>query len=229
MPTCEDLKLDIEELQKFLNDAQRQRVRDFLSVQLRKLQTELTSLIEEQATQPCEADVTPVAPVKPSIPKGRYTKEITTYGWDQSDAFMKIYVSDLKGVQNLNKENISLECSKNGFKLKIQDLDGKDVMLQISNLFDEIIPSESKHKVKTDTVLVMLKKQEKGKTWAYVTQQEKKTKEKKTPKMDENADPQDSLMNMMKQMYEDGDDEMKRTISKAWYESRNKNPAAMDL
>lgn len=42
------------------------------------------------------------------------------------------------------------------------------------------------------------------------------------PKVDEHADPQESLMNMMKQMYEDGDDEMKRSIRKAWYESQNK-------
>jgi calcyclin binding protein len=42
------------------------------------------------------------------------------------------------------------------------------------------------------------------------------------PKMDENADPQDGLMSLMKKMYEDGDDEMKRTISKAFTESREK-------
>lgn len=42
------------------------------------------------------------------------------------------------------------------------------------------------------------------------------------PKVDDNADPNDSLMTMMKQMYDDGDDEMKRTIAKAWSESRNK-------
>jgi len=29
-------------------------------------------------------------------------------------------------------------------------------------------------------------------------------------------------MNMMKKMYDDGDDEMKRTIAKAWTESRDK-------
>jgi hypothetical protein len=33
------------------------------------------------------------------------------------------------------------------------------------------------------------------------------------PKVDENADPNDSLMTMMKQMYDEGDDEMKRTIT----------------
>ena len=33
---------------------------------------------------------------------------------------------------------------------------------------------------------------------------------------DKNADPQASLMNMMKQMYNDGDDNMKKTIAEAW-------------
>ena len=37
-------------------------------------------------------------------------------------------------------------------------------------------------------------------------------------------------MDMLKKMYDDGDDEMKRTIAKAWSESRNKTGAnAMDL
>lgn len=40
--------------------------------------------------------------------------------------------------------------------------------------------------------------------------------------LDKDTDPNDSLMSMMKQMYEDGDDEMKRTIAKAWTESREK-------
>lgn len=29
-------------------------------------------------------------------------------------------------------------------------------------------------------------------------------------------DPQESLMNMMKKLYQDGDDEMKKTIAQAW-------------
>jgi hypothetical protein len=42
------------------------------------------------------------------------------------------------------------------------------------------------------------------------------------PKMDDKKDPNDSLMDLMKNMYETGDDEMKRTIAKAWTESREK-------
>ena len=35
-------------------------------------------------------------------------------------------------------------------------------------------------------------------------------------------DPNQGLMDMMKKMYDEGDDEMKRTINKAWSESRSK-------
>jgi len=43
-----------------------------------------------------------------------------------------------------------------------------------------------------------------------------------TPKLDEKKDPNEGLMDLLKQMYEDGDDEMKRTIAKSWCESRSK-------
>lgn len=35
-------------------------------------------------------------------------------------------------------------------------------------------------------------------------------------------DPQASLMNMMKKMYEEGDQNMKRTIAEAWTKSQDK-------
>ena len=41
-----------------------------------------------------------------------------------------------------------------------------------------------------------------------------------TPKADE--DPSAGIMNLMKKMYDDGDDDMKRTIAKAWTESQDK-------
>ena len=44
------------------------------------------------------------------------------------------------------------------------------------------------------------------------------SEEKKT----ENDDPSASIMNLMKKMYDEGDDDMKRTIAKAWTESREK-------
>ena len=37
-------------------------------------------------------------------------------------------------------------------------------------------------------------------------------------------DPSAALMNLMKKMYNEGDDNMKRTIAKSWYEAQNKKP-----
>lgn len=42
------------------------------------------------------------------------------------------------------------------------------------------------------------------------------------PKMDDDKDPNDSLMEMMKKMYDEGDDDMKRTIAQAWTQSKDK-------
>ena len=67
---------------------------------------------------------------------------------------------------------------------------------------------------------VFLAKAERGR-WAGLKPAEPA---KSVPKMDDNADPSAGLMSMMKQMYDDGDDDMKRTIAKAWTESRDKNP-----
>lgn len=51
----------------------------------------------------------------------------------------------------------------------------------------------------------------------------------KDKKEDKDANPGDSLMNMMKKMYEEGDDNMKRTIAEAWSKSQNKKPGDMGM
>ena len=42
------------------------------------------------------------------------------------------------------------------------------------------------------------------------------------PDASKSKDPSAGLMDMMKKMYEEGDDEMKRTIAKAWTEGQDK-------
>jgi calcyclin binding protein len=77
-------------------------------------------------------------------------------------------------------------------------------------------------------IALFLRKIDTNKNWSHVTEQEKKITEKSMPKMDDAADPQEGLMSMMKKMYEEGDDEMKRTISKAFTESREKQGRGVD-
>ena len=47
--------------------------------------------------------------------------------------------------------------------------------------------------------------------------------------MDQSDDPNASLMNMLKNMYEEGDDEMKRSLQKAFYESQNKKEGGFGM
>jgi calcyclin binding protein len=79
----------------------------------------------------------------------------------------------------------------------------------------------------------MLAKTSSGKKWEHLTAADGAAAKSKIkpPSVDERADPSASLMQMMKQMYDDGDDDMKRTIAKAWSESRDKNqgPSPLDL
>lgn len=47
--------------------------------------------------------------------------------------------------------------------------------------------------------------------------------------MDDSADPSDGLMSMLKKIYDEGDDDMKRTINKAWSESQEKKMQGEDM
>lgn len=81
----------------------------------------------------------------------------------------------------------------------------------------------------TDLVVIFLAKAVPGKKWGFVTAAEKAAHDKKNapPKFDDGGDddkdPTKGIMSMMKKMYDEGDDDMKRTIAKAWTESQNKS------
>ncbi|CAG2119506.1 unnamed protein product, partial [Medioppia subpectinata] len=63
-----------------------------------------------------------------------------------------------------------------------------------------------------------------------LTEKANKFKEALEEKDEEmSGDPSAGLMRLMKQMYNEGDDDMKRTIAKSWYESRNKNSSEIDM
>ncbi|VDO05669.1 unnamed protein product [Haemonchus placei] len=207
---------------------------------------------------------------KPSTPSSLPTVKVTNYGWDESDKFVKVYIT-LQGVQNANPSSIQHSFTNTGYDIAVSDHGGKNYVMTMKGLRDEIIPESSQLKVnvqitrdfstildflvliiispifgiifaffvrneiihsclwssfqvKTDMLLVMMKKKNEGKKWEELTKLEYDQKQKRKPKFDDKLDddPQASLMNMMKQMYEEGDDEMKRTIRKAWHEGQTK-------
>lgn len=83
----------------------------------------------------------------------------------------------------------------------------------------------------SDNVIVYLAKSKVGETWSHLTGAEKKVTEKKAPKYEpsDNADPSSSIMGLLKSMYDDGDDEMKRTIAKAWASNQDQKTTVNDM
>ncbi|GFS90315.1 calcyclin-binding protein [Nephila pilipes] len=149
------------------------------------------------------------------------TTKLYNYGWDQSDKFLKIYLT-MNGIQTFPADSTNVNFGAKSFEIQILD-EGKkkNYILAVNNLLYPIIPGESYFKVKADMVVVFLKKAS-SVNWPCVTEVEKKSKDAKAPKFDKEEDAGANLMSLMKQMYEDGDDDMKRTIAKAWTEARDK-------
>jgi len=82
------------------------------------------------------------------------------------------------------------------------------------------VPEKSKAVVKSNNVVLKLHKAE-SKTWKSLIKTDDKFKADDIG-ADKAKDPSASMMDMMKKMYEEGDDNMKRTIAEAWTKSRDK-------
>ncbi|XP_062522784.1 calcyclin-binding protein-like [Corticium candelabrum] len=215
----EGLRLDAAELAHLLSLVTRDRVKVGLMREQEQIKTEIQA---EEGLLNCTASVTAIRnPRRNDDERANrpriHTSKITTYGWDESDTAVKIYIT-LAGVEKLPQENISVNFGNKSFDFHVRELDGKNYQLHILNLSGAIVPAESQFTVRHGKVTILLKKADKGKWDNLVPSKKKET----TPKLDKDADPSQSIMNMMKQMYQDGDDEMKRTIAKAWTESREK-------
>ncbi|XP_046418950.1 calcyclin-binding protein [Neodiprion fabricii] len=218
----DEIKLDIEELNKFMEQATRQKTKDILTLELRKLQTELSKHLEGNQNLETKPTSTQMFGNK------CYEVKLNNYAWDQSEKFIKIYIT-LKNVQSLPKEAVYCDFMERSIDLRVLGLDSRNYQLPINNLCEEIIPEQSYTKVKTDMIAIFLAKKS-PKNWSHVTGVEKRIKESKTPavpEMSEDSDPSSNLMSLMKKFYDEGDDDMKRTIAKAWTESQDKRTSGL--
>jgi len=223
-----DLTADANELRKLLEEATRSRVKDALTVELRKVETLLIKARDEAVAS--EALASESKKVSAAAATG-YTVRLKDYAWDQSDKFVKIYLT-LNGVHKLDEKQLALKCEPNRFEVNVSDLEGKNYVMSIESLLEDIDVEKSYVKQKTDMVLIMLKKKKEGGfKWQCMTKTEKQLKamrdnkekpDKEEDKMDPNSDPSAGLMSLMKKMYQDGDETMKREIAKAWTQANDK-------
>ncbi|XP_046969568.1 calcyclin-binding protein [Vanessa cardui] len=218
-----ELRSDIDELNELLKQAKRKKVLDILSLEIRKLETELITLKESEKNESV-MEVSPT-PTTSTQSQKRYQIKLNGYGWDQSDKYVKIFVT-LKNVQNVPKEQVYCKLTERSMELHVDNLENKDYLLVINKLLNSINVEESHWKQKTDMVVIFLAKSQQNVKWSHMTELEKKFEDQRNNKFKtddmEKKDPQESIMSLMKNMYETGDDEMKRMISKAWYEGQQK-------
>ncbi|EFA13571.1 calcyclin-binding protein [Tribolium castaneum] len=211
----DELKKDLAELQALEAQATRHKVKDFLSLEVRKISTEITKLQEQLNTTTVPTPVTST--------NKRYRVKLNNYAWDQTSKFVKFYVT-LPKVQTIPPENVVCHFTNKSLELEVRDLENKDYVFTINNLLGAVDPAASNWKIKSDMVVINASKV-KGDPWSHVTELEKKVDDAQKAKFKtgDNVDPNEGIMSLMKNMYETGDDEMKRTIAKAWTESQMKS------
>jgi len=152
---------------------------------------------------------------------------ISDFAWDQGEynsPKVTVYV-ELEGVGGISKDNVTCTFTKDTFDLQVVGLSGKNYRLLQDNLDKDIIPGESKFLVKANKIVLKLAKT-KGEysfdNWTSLSS--KKTKGDKAASKSAasggKADPMGGIMDMMKEMYDSGDDKMKKIIGEAMEKSR---------
>jgi len=147
---------------------------------------------------------------------------ITTYSFENNSNNFKVFFT--KGFENLKKhspEKIQVEFKVNSLTVKIHDWEGKNLKFHCGNLHSEIKPENCTYKQSSSGLIVTLVKV-KSEFWDSLEKKaslvSKKPKEKANP-----DDPTGGLMDMMKEMYQNGDDNMKKIIAESWTKAQDKN------
>lgn len=196
--------LDIAEWKRLLTQATRASVIQHIKQAIANLES--LSTTEEYKTSP----------------KNTVCIPLTSFCWDQSKDYVTIIIPLEKNV-----DVVKLDGDSTSLDIKIE-AEGKTYQLLFKKLFSAIVVSDSSWKIKKNSIHVKIKKAN-NTNWATLVSEQKEKKEKKNIP-DANGDPQNMLMDLMKNLYNEGDDDMKRTISKAWTEAmEKKGQAPMDF
>ena len=115
---------------------------------------------------------------------------------------------------------MDLKTTDSGFDLKIENQQQQRFRLQIPKLYAKINPEKSKTRIKPDRIkLVLFKKNREN--WSKLKFDKEEEESKKEMQDMKGGNPQQSLMKMMKKMYDEGDDKTKRMIGEAFAKAQS--------
>ena len=203
----------LNELTGFHEQSKIEANRRFLDSEIKRLRSKI-----EELKRSLDSSTKPVI---------RY-KTISNYSWDQEQDVIKIYLN-ISEFKNVKKELIKVELSdSNQTATILVDNGGNSGRLVLKNLshpLSIVQDPAGQAKITKNFIIVVLKKAE-NKKWLSL----QKTSGSNDLGLgkdlggaeDESEDPVQPMMKLMKNLYESGDDEMKRTIAKAWAQQRDK-------
>jgi calcyclin binding protein len=152
---------------------------------------------------------------------------IEDFAWDQgsynSDT-VTVFI-DLRGVGKVEK-NCHCDFGRMSIDLTVTDLDGKNYRLVKDNLEKDIVPSESKMVVKANKILLKLKKVKGEHSYEHWNNLTAKKKRDPAEEASKKKEPMGGIMDMMKDMYEDGDENMRKIIGEAMMKSQRGDKSA---
>lgn len=205
---------DLQELKRILAAGSTPYVEALIKSEIEKLEATLN--VGAAKAQQTEA--------KKAVPTKIY-ETISKYAFSDSSKKASVIIKEIKG---LDQAEISFEPKERECVVCVnrEKQNMSNLKLTISPLYKKIKPEESKFTKRGETLtLHLIKKKETS--WMKL---KKSALDQKKPKMSQTKDdkmkdsPDTALMDMMKKMYDEGDDEMKRTISKAMWEAQHKKP-----
>ena len=238
-PVIEMYQKDIEELEKLINIALRPNIKR----QLEEYKNNLSNLLKEEKkkielenkkAEESKKDKKEENKEKNTeIDESKLNASFTTiskYAFDTSNnKFVKLYLTDgFDGIKTFSASNIKSKFTKTTFDVCILNWKGRNYRFSCFNLSKEINPNDSYVKQTNSGLIVYLAKANTSDFWDSL---EKKKgmfgnkDEDGAPALDKNKDPNQSLMEMMRDMYQNGDPEMKRMIAEAWTKSRDEQEA----
>mmetsp|Transcript_4399 Transcript_4399/g.15285 ORF Transcript_4399/g.15285 Transcript_4399/m.15285 type:complete len:231 (+) Transcript_4399:3-695(+) len=183
----------------------------------------------ENPPEPASHVPASVAPATSSAPLERKPEQhdwtpIERFAWEDSGygkQWVTVYI-DLEGVGEV-KEAVSCSFHNHGFDFQVRGIRGVNYRKIVDNLDKRISPDECKTIVKKDSVRLKLAKA-KGELGfeSWLNFESKKTKEQREQS---DADPTANINNLLKDMYDEGDDSTRKMLGEAMLASQKSRNA----
>jgi len=185
-----------------------------------KLNVEKT-LIEDDGLDP---SIVPEA-AKPiddfGVGKLDVSSKITSYSWDQSEKFVSLYIP-VNGAGSLPSDAVQVIFKTLGVLVLITDASGKQRWFKVPNLCKEIDVNASTKKVKSDSVVVKLRKVETGSSWSDLTDDKDQYQKKREYRINHGDLKGATTEELLADMYKNATDEERAGLRDAMKVNREK-------